>query len=90
MSNQINHPTQAVITDEFIVHTKHTCDNCYTRPIVGKRFTSGVLRDYDLCSKCYEGCDEEKRREFTKTLLCELRLFYGARNGYLFLFLQIC
>ena len=38
---------------EFIVHTKHTCDNCYRRPIVGQRYTSDVRMNFDLCGKCF-------------------------------------
>jgi hypothetical protein len=38
----------------FIVHTKHTCDACYQTPLLGKRYTSSVHPNYDLCSKCYD------------------------------------
>jgi hypothetical protein len=73
MSNQTNIITGAdgVTEAEFIVHTKHTCDSCYTRPIVGKRFTSGLVKDFDLCAKCFEGYDEEKKGEFSETVLGE-------------------
>ncbi len=70
MSNQNNSNAAEGVT-EFIVHTKHTCDSCYKRPIVGKRFTSGVVTDFDLCAKCFDGYDEEKKGEFTETLLGE-------------------
>jgi len=34
------------------IHGRHTCDACLTTPIVGKRFHSMNLPDYDLCNKC--------------------------------------
>ena len=40
----------------FIVHTKHTCDNCLD-PIIGKRYTSEVECNFDLCSSCFNGED---------------------------------
>jgi hypothetical protein len=70
MSNQ-NNSTATEGVNEFIVHTKHTCDSCYKRPIVGKRFTSVAVKDFDLCAKCFGGYDEEKKGEFTETLLRE-------------------
>jgi len=39
---------------EFVVHTKHTCDKCFQRPILGQRFTSGTKSNFDLCARCYE------------------------------------
>ena len=70
MSNQNNSATAGGV-NEFIVHTKHTCDSCYQRPIVGKRFTSGLATDYDLCARCYEVYDEEKKGGFSEVLLGE-------------------
>jgi hypothetical protein len=34
------------------IHGRHTCDGCLTTPIVGKRYHSANLPDYDLCSEC--------------------------------------
>ena len=69
-------PTQTIDTteeadtgNEFLVHTKHTCDACFIRPIVGKRYTSATHPDFDLCSKCFCSYDEDKRGEFAETLL---------------------
>jgi hypothetical protein len=45
---------------EFIVHTKHTCDMCFQRPIIGQRFKSDVNPNFDLCARCvqaYSGPD---------------------------------
>ena len=39
---------------KFVVHTKHTCDKCFQRPILGQRFTSGTKSNFDLCARCYE------------------------------------
>ena len=39
---------------EFVVHTKHTCDKCFQRPILGKRYTSGTKSNFDLCARCFE------------------------------------
>jgi len=38
---------------EAFIHGRHTCDGCLTTPIIGKRYHSKNLTDYDLCQKCY-------------------------------------
>jgi len=35
------------------IHGRHTCDGCYTTPIVGYRYNASNLPDYDLCQKCF-------------------------------------
>lgn len=40
--------------NEFIVHTKHTCDKCFQQPILGKRYKSSVHDNFDLCSRCFD------------------------------------
>lgn len=74
-------PTQTTDTSEevdtgseFFVHAKHTCDVCFTRPIVGKRYTSTNHPDFDICSKCFCSYDEDKRGEFAETLLGEIQI----------------
>mmetsp|Transcript_16848 Transcript_16848/g.30591 ORF Transcript_16848/g.30591 Transcript_16848/m.30591 type:complete len:121 (-) Transcript_16848:2200-2562(-) len=39
---------------EFIVHTKHTCDTCFQQPIIGRRYTSSVHSNFDLCARCFD------------------------------------
>jgi hypothetical protein len=42
------------------IHGRHTCDGCFTSPIIGYRFNAINLPDYDLCFKCvknYKGTD---------------------------------
>lgn len=39
---------------ELFIHGRHTCDGCLTTPIIGKRYYSTNLPDYDLCQKCYD------------------------------------
>merc|ERR1712232_365868 len=34
------------------IHNRHTCDGCLCTPIVGDRYHSTNLPDYDLCAKC--------------------------------------
>lgn len=36
------------------IHGRHTCDSCLTTPIVGKRYNSKNLPDYDLCENCHK------------------------------------
>ena len=36
------------------IHGRHTCDTCFTTPIVGKRYHSTNLPDYDLCNSCFD------------------------------------
>lgn len=35
-----------------IVHSRVTCDECGTNPIVGIRYKCVVCPDFDLCEKC--------------------------------------
>lgn len=35
-----------------VVHTGFTCDGCGVCPIVGARYNSLEMKDYDLCEKC--------------------------------------
>lgn len=42
------------------IHGRHTCDQCLTTPIIGKRFHATNLPDFDLCETChgnYKGTD---------------------------------
>ena len=42
------------------IHGRHTCDGCLTTPIIGLRWHSTNLPDYDLCDRCkgnYKGDD---------------------------------
>ena len=42
------------------IHGRHTCDGCLTTPVVGLRWHSTNLPDYDLCDRCrnnYKGTD---------------------------------
>ena len=42
------------------IHGRHTCDGCLTTPVVGLRWHSANLPDYDLCDRCrnnYKGTD---------------------------------
>jgi len=47
-------PQEGGSNGEFIVHTKHTCDVCFRRPIIGQRFASDVHANFDLCARCFE------------------------------------
>lgn len=42
------------------IHGRHTCDGCFTTPIIGIRYHAVNLPDYDLCQNCvqnYKGSD---------------------------------
>lgn len=39
--------------DKLFIHGRHTCDSCLTTPIIGKRYHSTNLPDYDLCHNCF-------------------------------------
>jgi Zinc finger, ZZ type len=42
------------------IHGRHTCDQCLTTPVIGKRFHALNKPDYDLCEVCfgnYKGTD---------------------------------
>ncbi|KAL3816193.1 hypothetical protein ACHAXA_007311 [Cyclostephanos tholiformis] len=47
-------PHEGGSNGEFIVHTKHTCDKCFQRPIIGQRFKSDVNPNFDLCAHCFQ------------------------------------
>jgi len=40
--------------EEPFVHERHTCDGCLTTPIIGKRYHSTNIPDYDLCQTCFD------------------------------------
>jgi hypothetical protein len=40
--------------DPNFIHGRHTCDGCYTTPVIGYRYTATNLPDYDLCQKCFK------------------------------------
>ena len=42
---------------DFLVHVKHTCDNCHARPILGKRYASAARSNFDLCARCFDAYD---------------------------------
>ena len=53
-------PEPQVNTDETappFIHGRHTCDQCLTTPIVGKRYHAVNMPDYDLCEKCFQNYD---------------------------------
>ncbi|KAG7365039.1 zinc finger ZZ type domain containing protein [Nitzschia inconspicua] len=35
------------------IHGRHTCDSCLSTPIIGTRYHSTNLKDYDLCENCH-------------------------------------
>jgi len=52
-SKKAKEPEQTDVEEPFI-HGRHTCDGCLTTPIIGKRYHSTNLKDYDLCQKCFD------------------------------------
>ena len=53
-------PTEADGPCTHFIHGRHTCDGCLTTPIIGLRWHSTNLPDYDLCDRCkgnYKGED---------------------------------
>jgi len=50
--NKAKEPEHTDVKEPFI-HGRHTCDGCLTTPIIGKRYNSTNLQDYDVCQKCY-------------------------------------
>ena len=53
-------PTEADGPCTHFIHGRHTCDGCLTTPIIGLRWHSTNLPDYDLCDRCkgnYKGDD---------------------------------
>jgi len=77
-SRNENHP---------FIHPRHTCDGCLVTPIVGRRYHSTNLPDYDLCEKCrnnYKGdqikfevveleCDRSVQERYRRRLKREAR-----------------
>ena len=61
-SNESPSKTTGVETQgsRLFIHGRHTCDSCLSTPIIGKRYHSINLPDYDLCENCrnnYKGSD---------------------------------
>eukprot|EP00535_Pseudo-nitzschia_heimii_P000546 CAMPEP_0197174510 /NCGR_PEP_ID=MMETSP1423-20130617/997_1 /TAXON_ID=476441 /ORGANISM="Pseudo-nitzschia heimii, Strain UNC1101" /LENGTH=877 /DNA_ID=CAMNT_0042623451 /DNA_START=94 /DNA_END=2727 /DNA_ORIENTATION=- len=46
--------SEETTVDVPFIHGRHTCDGCLKTPIIGKRYHSTNLKDYDLCEKCYD------------------------------------
>jgi len=46
--------SEETTVDVPFIHGRHTCDGCLKTPIIGKRYQSTNLKDYDLCEKCYD------------------------------------
>ena len=70
--------TAAAVTDvprsgdkEFVVHTKHTCDGCFVQPIVGRRYTSTVQTNYDLCGRCFDAYKDPTELGLSEEVLCK-------------------
>jgi len=38
--------------ERLFIHNRHTCDSCLCTPIIGPRYHSTNMPDYDLCAKC--------------------------------------
>lgn len=51
---ETDHDTKEIGETKLFIHGRHTCDNCLTTPIIGKRYHSTNLDDYDLCRKCFD------------------------------------
>ena len=58
---------------EFIVHIDHICNKCFQRPILGRRFTSVVVSNFNLCASCFESITSPGFG-FTETALGKLLL----------------
>ena len=44
--------------NEYFVHARHACNGCTVTPIIGTRYHSTKLPNFDLCETCftkYEG-----------------------------------
>jgi len=60
--------------ERLFIHDRHTCDQCLCTPIIGPRYHSTNLPDYDLCAKCidsYKGDQvqfEEEKLERDRSL----------------------
>lgn len=60
---------------EFIVHIDHICNKCFQRPILGRRFTSVVVSNFNLCASCFESITSPGFG-FTETALGKLLMMY--------------
>jgi len=48
----------------LFIHGRHTCDSCSASPIVGTRYHSTKIPDFDLCTKCYDNYEGDKATDF--------------------------
>lgn len=48
----------------LFIHGRHTCDSCSASPIVGTRYHSTKIPDFDLCTKCYDNYEGDKETDF--------------------------
>jgi len=61
------------------IHGRHTCDSCLMNPIVGKRYHSTNLKDYDLCERCHS-CYQGTEIQFEPVELARDRAFQKRWN----------
>lgn len=66
-------------SDLPFIHGRHTCDSCLMNPIIGKRFNSKNLKDYDLCENCHS-CYEGAEIQFEAVELARDRAFQKRWN----------
>ncbi|GAB4821175.1 hypothetical protein N2152v2_008221 [Parachlorella kessleri] len=59
------------------VHPNVECDGCGRVPIIGARYRSQVLPDYDLCERCYEGQRQGPAAPFARMMAS--RVQQGSR-----------
>jgi hypothetical protein len=66
------------------VHLNVECDSCGTKPIVGPRYKSMVLPDYDLCAKCHQnqGGDGGPVAPFQRMMATAMRNTGGGIYDY--------
>ena len=48
------------ISNEYIVHARHACNGCTVTPIIGTRYHSTKLPNFDLCETCFTKYDGDK------------------------------
>ncbi len=56
------------------IHGRHTCDGCFTTPIIGYRFNATNRPDYDLCHNCFKNYKGDEIRFLPEQLDRDVQL----------------
>lgn len=80
---KLNRPKIPSSFNPNFIHGRHTCDGCFTSPIIGYRFNATNRPDYDLCQNCFKNYQGDAIRFLPEQLDRDVHLQQRWRNRQL-------